>query len=267
MTGRHHHTHRIPTDQLRDATDARAARAGGSTGTARASTSSWPVTTAGCCAWSAGSPTASTTPKRSCRTRGWMSSAARRASGATARCGGGWPRSCAAASATTWRARDARPQVLTEFLPEDVDQRRGAREPGGAARASWRGCWPGCPRISGRRSGGSTSSGLPVDEVAARLGVAAGTVKSRCHRGRARLRLKLKGPEAPAGLAGSFEALGPAALSVRPIDASTHRPKPAPGRSAHSPSSLRCRSASSQDHSDVVVRRKRVDVRSSCVPD
>jgi RNA polymerase sigma-70 factor (ECF subfamily) len=31
--------------------------------------------------------------------------------------------------------------------------------------------------------------GLPVDEVAARLGVAVGTVKSRCHRGRTRLRL------------------------------------------------------------------------------
>jgi RNA polymerase sigma-70 factor (ECF subfamily) len=34
--------------------------------------------------------------------------------------------------------------------------------------------------------------GLPVNEVAVLLGVAVGTVKSRCHRGRTRLRLILQ---------------------------------------------------------------------------
>jgi RNA polymerase sigma-70 factor (ECF subfamily) len=34
--------------------------------------------------------------------------------------------------------------------------------------------------------------GLPVEDAAAFMGVAAGTVKSRCHRGRSRLRLILQ---------------------------------------------------------------------------
>jgi sigma-70-like protein len=59
---------------------------------------------------------------------------------------------------TTWRARDARPQTLTSSCPR-TRPRPGRSRAAWCCEPTWRGCWPACPVISGRRSGGSTSSG------------------------------------------------------------------------------------------------------------
>jgi RNA polymerase sigma-70 factor (ECF subfamily) len=89
---------------------------------------------------------------------------------------------------TTWRSRDARPQVLMEFLPEDTTAAEEL-ENRVALRRDFAGLLGRLPRDQREAIWWVDVVGLPVDEVAARLGVAVGTVKSRCHRGRTRLRL------------------------------------------------------------------------------
>lgn len=92
---------------------------------------------------------------------------------------------------TTWRARDARPQVPTEFVPDDATAGDGFEERI-AVRDQLRGLLAALPGDQGEAIWLVDVVGLPVGEAAAVLGVPAGTVKSRCHRGRARLRLIMR---------------------------------------------------------------------------
>jgi RNA polymerase sigma-70 factor (ECF subfamily) len=93
---------------------------------------------------------------------------------------------------TTWRSRDARPQVLMEFLPEDTTAVEEL-ENRVALRREVAGLLGRLPRDQREALWWVDGIGLPVDEVAATLGVAVGTVKSRYHRGRARLILETGG--------------------------------------------------------------------------
>jgi RNA polymerase sigma-70 factor, ECF subfamily len=93
--------------------------------------------------------------------------------------------------ATTWRSRDARPQTLTDLLPEVAADTEDL-----ADRVTQRGELTGLlerlPRDQREAIWWVDVHGLPVEDAAAQLGIPAGTVKSRCHRGRARLRLILQ---------------------------------------------------------------------------
>jgi RNA polymerase sigma-70 factor (ECF subfamily) len=92
---------------------------------------------------------------------------------------------------TAWRSRDARPQVLMEFLPEDTTAVEEV-ENRVVLRRELAGLLGRLPRDQREAIWWVDVVGLPVNEVAVLLGVAVGTVKSRCHRGRTRLRLILQ---------------------------------------------------------------------------
>ncbi|MFC5061972.1 RNA polymerase sigma factor [Actinomycetospora atypica] len=94
---------------------------------------------------------------------------------------------------TTWRARGARPQVLVGEVPEG----RWANDEGAARqvelREDLRGLLARLPDDQRQAIWCGDVLGMPVDEVAAAFGVAVGTIKSRCSRGRRRLRIVLAG--------------------------------------------------------------------------
>ncbi|MFC5064872.1 RNA polymerase sigma factor [Actinomycetospora atypica] len=91
---------------------------------------------------------------------------------------------------TTWRARGARPHTLVSDL-SDASPTSQAYDDQVVLRERLRG-------LLGKLSAEQASAvwlvhvvGLPVAEVATRLGVSGGTIKSRCSRGRERLRIML----------------------------------------------------------------------------
>ena len=92
---------------------------------------------------------------------------------------------------TTWRARSARPQVLVDRVPED----RWANDEGAVRqvelREDLRGLLARLPDDQQQAIWCVDVLGMPVHEVAAAVGVAVGTIKSRCSRGRRRLRIVL----------------------------------------------------------------------------
>lgn len=93
---------------------------------------------------------------------------------------------------TTWRARGARPQTVTEFLPENLTA-PDEFEDQVALQGDLTGLLGRLPSDQGEAIWWVDVVGLPVEDAAIRLGIPAGTVKSRCHRGRTRLRLILDG--------------------------------------------------------------------------
>jgi RNA polymerase sigma-70 factor (ECF subfamily) len=93
--------------------------------------------------------------------------------------------------ASTWRARAARPDIPVEFVPEDAA--RDEFEERLALRDQLRGLLAALPTDQREAVWLVDVVGFSVDEAAALLEVPAGTVKSRCHRGRARLRLVIRG--------------------------------------------------------------------------
>jgi RNA polymerase sigma-70 factor (ECF subfamily) len=92
---------------------------------------------------------------------------------------------------TSRRARDAGPQTLAALLPEDSTT-SGEIENGVVLRADLSGLLARLPRDQCEAIWWVDVLGLPVEDAATLMGVAAGTVKSRCHRGRTRLRLILQ---------------------------------------------------------------------------
>ena len=92
---------------------------------------------------------------------------------------------------STWRARDSRPHTLVAYVPE-TSTASETLDDNVILRAQLRGLLAGLPADQRDAVWLVDVVGLPIEEVAHRLGVPVGTVKSRCHRGRARLRLHLR---------------------------------------------------------------------------
>jgi RNA polymerase sigma-70 factor (ECF subfamily) len=88
---------------------------------------------------------------------------------------------------TTWRARSARPQTLVDAVPED-SAIHGGLEEDVVLRQQLHGLLAELPDEQRDAIWLVDVRGLPIADAAHRLGIPAGTVKSRCFRGRATLR-------------------------------------------------------------------------------
>lgn len=91
---------------------------------------------------------------------------------------------------STWRARHARPQSLVAEVPDSPVASRSLDEQV-VLREQLRGLLGKLPAEQASAIWLVDVVGLPVADVASRLGVSGGTVKSRCSRGRERLRIML----------------------------------------------------------------------------
>ena len=89
-----------------------------------------------------------------------------------------------------WRARGARPQTLVADL-SDGSSTSQAHDEEVVLRERMRGLLGNLPAEQASAVWLVHVVGLPVAEVATRLGVSDGTIKSRCSRGRDRLRIML----------------------------------------------------------------------------
>jgi RNA polymerase sigma-70 factor (ECF subfamily) len=185
MTGRHH-THRIPTDQLRGAQDADLlalwidGHREGLDELARRH-HSWLLRTVRLLSHREHDPEAIVQDVWLDVMRG------ARLYRATGRSGPGWA-IVRHRITSTWAARARRPQTLVPDLPETADA-PGQVEERVMREFQLHGLLAELPAEQRDAIWLVDVVGLPVAEVAHQLGVPAGTIKSRCHRGRTKLRV------------------------------------------------------------------------------